>query len=556
MSHRWGARRFWSAAVLALSVVWASWGLAGLAQAATPSPPPTVTGVPEQGKTLTTNPVSNKTVWRRCSSTGAQCSPISTAAAYTLVGADVGETIRAKRPNTPVSDSTAVVFPILLSPGITGSTAEGQTLTANPNNWSVMPAPPGASFSYSWSRCTDVGTGCVPIQGAAGQQYQLSSADVGHVISVAVSDTEPSGAGQGPRSASTTSPVTAVGAASTTSLVTSPSSGTTNQLVTLIATVTSANSTVPPNGTVAFSNGGTAIPGCGAVPASGPDQSVTLTCPTTFPAASSPEQLTAVFTPSAGSPVSGSGSSPVSLTIRKDSTISSVDVSSPTVALGSPETYTANFQGVVGGSAKPSGTAEFVDNGAPIAGCTDSPLTATIVGAQASCVVRYTRPGSHSVSVSYPGDANYLGSASQAATQVNARLISLGAISSTMQWTFRVTRSYTRVLGLLINSVSAGTDLVVRCHGQGCPFAKRASTIRQSTRCPTKGKCTTHRSRNVDLKSEFRRRRLRKGAQIAIFLTRPQWIGKYYQFTIRAGAPPRIRIACLAPGSTAPGVGC
>ena len=125
MSRRWGASRFWSAAILTLSVVWASWALAGLAQAATP---PTVTGVPEQGKTLTTNPVKSKTVWRRCSSTGANCSPISVAAAYTLVGADVGETIRAKQPNTPVSDSTAVVFPILLSPGITGSTAEGLSL--------------------------------------------------------------------------------------------------------------------------------------------------------------------------------------------------------------------------------------------------------------------------------------------------------------------------------------------------------------------------------------------------------------------------------------------
>jgi Bacterial Ig-like domain (group 3) len=345
-------------------------------------------------------------------------------------------------------------------------------------------------------------------------------------------------------------------AATTTSVLASLSSATTNQLVTLIATITSADSGKPPTGTVAFANGGATVPGCGSVPANSFGQSVTVTCPAKFTAASSPEQLTAVFTPSPGSSVSGSGSSPVSLTIRKDSTTSSIDVSSPTVALGSPETYIANFQGVLSGSVKPSGTAEFFDLGKPIAGCTHSPLTATSVGAQAGCVVRYTSPGSHSVSVSYPGDANYLGSVSQAATQVNARLISLGAISSTMQWTFRVTPSYTRVLGLLINSVSAGTNLVVRCHGRGCPFAREASTIRQSTRCPTKGKCTTRRSRNVDLESVFRSRRLHNGALITIFLTRPQWVGKYYQFTIRAGAPPRIRIACLAPGSTAPGVGC
>jgi len=354
--------------------------------------------------------------------------------------------------------------------------------------------------------------------------------------------------------------VTTAGAASTTFLLTSPISATTNQLVTVIATVTSTSSAKPPNGTIAFSNRGKAIPGCGSIPADGQgQQSVTVTCLAAFAAGSSPEQLTAVFTPSPGSPVSASGSAPVSLTIRKDSTTSSIDVSSPTVALGSRETYTANVQGILGGSVKPSGTAEFLDHGKRIAGCATSPLTATSIGSQASCAVRYSSSGSHAVSVSYPGDANYLGSASQSAP-VTVRSISLGVVSSTMQWTFNVTPSYTGVLGLLIDSVSPGTNVLVRCHGRGCPFARQATTIRRSKRCvaESKGKvkCTEIRSTNVDLESGFRRRRLREGAQIAIFLTRPQWIGKYYQFTIRAGAPPRIRIACLAPGSTAPGVGC
>jgi hypothetical protein len=453
---------------------------------------------------------------------------------------------------------TLPVFPFLVTPVIAGPTAEGQTLTAVPQ-WSSTP-PGGASFGYSWSRCTAAGTDCVGT-GATGQQYALTALDVGDVIRVAVSDSEPTPGASQTAAVSTSSPVSPAGGASTTFLLTSPSSARTNQLVTVIATVTSSSSDKPPSGTIAFSSRGSVIPGCGAIPTSGPNQSVTVICLTTFAAATSAEQLTAAFTPSAGSPVSGSGSAPVGLTIRKDSTTTSIDVSNPTVGLGSPETYTANVQGSLEGSLKPSGAVEFLDHGQPIFGCTKRPLTGTSAGSQASCVVRYGRAGSHAISVSYPGDANYLGSGSQGTTQVNARLISLGVVSSTMQWTFQVTRSYTSVLGLLINSVSAGTNVVVRCQGRGCPFARRSTTVRQITRCSAKKvkgklKCTTQRSKDVNLGSGFRSGRLRNGARITVFMTRPDWVGKYYQFAIRAGGAPRIRIACLAPGSTAPGVGC
>jgi Bacterial Ig-like domain (group 3) len=527
---------------------------------------PTVQGTPRQGSTLTISdpddPNQPPTLiqWSQCDSSGNNCQTIlnQTGTSYLPTAADVGFTIAVSDDEGGPSAATQVVFPVLLAPVIAGSTAEGQTLQAVPA-WSVEPAPAGASFGFTWSRCNP---GCSDIPGASGPQYQLTSADVGSTIQVGVSDTEPSGASQGPVFATTSSSVAPAGAASVTSIVTSPSSAVTNQLVTLIATVTSTNSSKAPTGTVAFANRGAVIPGCGAIPASTFGQSVTVTCTAAFTAANSPEQLTAAFTPSVLSPVSGSGSTPLSLTIRKGSTSSSVDVSNPTVGLGSNETYTANVQASLGGSAKPSGTAEFFDHGQPIATCTKRPLTTTSAGSQASCVVRYPSPGSHSVAVSYPGDPNYLGSGSQAATQVTARSISLGVVTSTMQWSFRLTRSYTRVLGLLINSVSAGTHILVRCHGPGCPFAKRATTLDLTIRCSANGKakgkakCVTQRSRNIDLASGFRGRRLHNGALIRIYLTRPQWIGKYYQFTIRAGAPPRIRIACLAPGSTAPGVGC
>jgi hypothetical protein len=502
------------------------------------------------------SPANASNVWKRCNPACVKIAGETGATHYKLVKKDVGATIEVVQ-NAATSAPTPVVFPILLPAGITGSMAEGQTVTATPQ-WSVMPAPDGAQISYSWSRCTASGTSCVPISQASGEQYQLTTADVGHEIGLAVTDTEPSGASQGPKSTTTASPVSAADAASATSILASPSSATTNQVVTLIATVTSADSGQPPTGTVAFANSGAGIPGCGSVPANSSGQSVTVTCPARFAAAGSPEQLTAAFTPAPGSPVSSSSSAPTSLTIRKDSTISSVGVSNPSVAVGSRATYTASIQGSLGGPVKPLGTVEFFDHRAPISGCTTRPLATTSVGSGASCVVGYQRSGSHSITVAYPGDGNYTGSGSRSPTSVTVRSVLLGAVSSTMQWSFRFTPSYTSVLGLLIDSVSAGTSVVVKCHGGGCPFAKRSTMIHQSTRCPTRGKhkCTTQRSRSFNLQSGFRGRRLRNGTRITIYLTRPQWVGKYYQFAIRAAAPPRIRIACLAPGSSAPGVGC
>jgi hypothetical protein len=535
-------------------------------------------GTAEQGSTLVATPdpadlmAPGDITWDRCTTaTPSSCSAITptTATTYVLTQDDVNHTIQVQETGDPPA-TTAVVFPILLPPRLGSSTVEGQTIEAFPD-WSVAP-PSGANarLTFAWSRC--VQANCGPVSNVTGSQYGLSSSDVGGTIKLVVSETDPGGAQQSNSAQSgtiTAAPVTAPTQSSPTSVTTvgaSPTSATTNQVVTLIATVTAIASGRSPIGTVAFADRGATIGGCGSVPVSGPGQSVTVTCTATFAAASSPEPLTAAFTRATGSSVTGSSSAPASLTIRRDSSNSSVDVSNPTVALGHTATYTASIQGSLAGSVKPSGTVEFLDQGKPIAACTTSPLATTTVGSQASCVVRYQRSGSHSITVAYAGDTNFTGSGSPSATHVTVRPISGGTVNSTMQWSFHFTRSYTRVIVLLIDSVSAGTSVIVKCRGKGCPFAKRSTMVHRSTRCPAKGKgkakakakakCVTQRSRSLNLESAFRGRRLRGGARVTIFLMRPQWVGKYYQFAIRTSGAPRIRIACLAPGSTAPGVGC
>lgn len=558
---RRGARRSFPAAVVALMTVVLAGALPAVAMAAA-----TVAGTPRQGKTLTatfdptTDPTPTNIQWLRC---GSSCTAIAgqTSLQYTLTADDVGFQIEVSDHASAPSAATAVVFPVLFPTVIAGSRAEGQTLEAVAQ-WSAAP-PSTAAVGFSWSRCNATGGACVPGPGASGAQYHLSAGDVGHTIMVVATDNEPTPA---QTNSATTSTIADAGAATTTAIVTSPASASTNQSVTLIGTVTAAASDKSPSGTVKFANRGLTIPGCGSVPASSFGQSVTVTCTTSFPAASSAEQLTAAFIPNSNSGVTGSTSAPTPLTIRPDSTTSAVDVSKPTVALGHAATFTATVQGSLAGAVKPSGTVEFFDQGKPIAPCAKQPLAAATVGSGASCVVRYQSTGSHAITVAYPGDANFTGSGSQFATPVSARRIAVGTVSSTMQWSFRVTRSYTRVLALMIDSVSAGTNVAVSCQGKGCPFARRSTTIHQTTRCVTKGKskgktkgkrkCTIQRARSVDLQPGFSRRRVHPGARITIFLTRPQFVGKYYQFSIRPSGSPRIRIACLAPGSTTPGVGC
>ena len=69
-------------------------------------------------------------------------------------------------------------------PTISGSTVQGQVLTAATGSWSGTPAP---TFTYIWQRCT-AGV-CNAISGATAATYTLTAADVGATINVIVTGT-------------------------------------------------------------------------------------------------------------------------------------------------------------------------------------------------------------------------------------------------------------------------------------------------------------------------------------------------------------------------------
>jgi hypothetical protein len=232
--------------------------LAGSAAAATGAPantaPPTISGTPQQGQTLTghaggwtgAQPTRFGNQWQRCNSGGTACAPISgaTGKRYTVARRDIGHTIRLKETATNAAGSsssssaaTAVVTAAPASapantspPKVSGTPQEGQTLNGATGTWSGTKP---MQFSYKWQRCDASGGSCSRIVGATGGSHKLSSADVGNTIRLTVTATNSAGT-----SSSTSVPSAVVASLQSTAPVnTSPAgiSGTSKQGQTLTA---------------------------------------------------------------------------------------------------------------------------------------------------------------------------------------------------------------------------------------------------------------------------------------------------------------------------------
>ena len=330
-----------------------------------------------------------------------------------------------------------------------------------------------------------------------------------------------------------------------------PSAAVTNQSVTLLAAVTSSPGF--PSGTVEFANGGVPIPGCVAEPIT--PTTPAATCTTSFSASTSPDLVTADFTPNSASGVAAATGS-ATVTVGPDSTSTSLDASK-TTGVGGSTTYTATVQPPVGrsGPVEPTGTVQFLDGGQPIQSC----LSQTLTNGGALCTVSYGSQGTHSITARYSGDPNFNGSIStpQMVSVVPLPPNAAGIIAATMQWTFNYTPAYTKVLALVVNGLPPSATVNVTCHGRGCPLAKRLATTARTKRCETtqkKGNCPGLKT--VNLTPAFQNRLLRAGTRISVKITRSGWIGKSYTFTARAGRRPAIQVACTAPGAMRPSAGC
>jgi hypothetical protein len=81
--------------------------------------------------------------------------------------------------------ATALVPVPVAPPTISGTVAQGQTLTSTTGVWESPPA----SFRYQWERCDSAGMTCTNVPGATGVTYVVTPADAGATLRVTVTGT-------------------------------------------------------------------------------------------------------------------------------------------------------------------------------------------------------------------------------------------------------------------------------------------------------------------------------------------------------------------------------
>jgi PKD repeat protein len=130
------------------------------------------------------------------------------------------------------------------------------------------------------------------------------------------------------------------------------------------------------------------------------------------------------------------------------------------------------------------------------------------------------------------------------ATRVNVTVANrppeLLASAAVVRVSASISRRGTRIRELAV-SAPVGARVTVRCRGRGCPFRKLTRTARVRARS----------SRVVRIQ-RLRGRLLRPGAVLQIWVTKPDAIGRYSRFRMRAGKPPSRVDRCVPPGTTRP----
>jgi len=200
----------------------------------TPDPPvkttpPSISGTPQQGQTLTasagtwggTQPISYAYQWQRCDASGADCNAISgaTGASYSVGAADVGATLDVTVVATNIagsSSATSAATAVVQAPSsqpantapptISGMAQVGQLLTASTGGWTG--AQP-MTYAYQWKRCDESGANCFAIAGATQPTYTVANQDLDSTLVVAVNASNSAGS-----ATTASSPTGAVGTSS------------------------------------------------------------------------------------------------------------------------------------------------------------------------------------------------------------------------------------------------------------------------------------------------------------------------------------------------------
>jgi hypothetical protein len=174
---------------------------------------PQVIGLPIEGKALQVTagawspaPSTVTYTWQRCNANGRLCTAIAgaTAAAYTVVAADVGHALvalvlasfgttkqGALSTATVAAIGTDISGPVhTTAPAVTGNAAQYEQLTGTTGIWTGVGS---IGYAYQWYRCDAAGAHCSSIHGATKNTYRLVAKDLGDTIGLTVRATDSTG---------------------------------------------------------------------------------------------------------------------------------------------------------------------------------------------------------------------------------------------------------------------------------------------------------------------------------------------------------------------------
>src|SRR5437016_14236730 len=293
---------------------------------------------------------------------------------------------------TTIRDSTnAAVTSIVLGATVHDSaTLTGQTATA------------GGSVSYSfWNTGTCSGTrtaaGTVTVTNGVVPNSNTITPTAASSFSF---NATYSGDANNNRATSGCELLTVTRASTTTTVVSSANPSVFSQSVTFTATVTGSTKVATLTGTVTFLDGTTTL-GTGTV-------SGGIATFATSTLAVGSHSITASY--GGDTNFTGSTSAVLTQTVNKASTTTTVASSANPSVFGQSVTFTATVAPVAPGAGSPSGTVTFLDG-------TTTLGTGTLSAGTATFTTSTLAVGSHPITASYGGDANFSGSSSAVLTQ-------------------------------------------------------------------------------------------------------------------------------------------
>ena len=99
--------------------------------------------------------------------------------------------------------------------------------------------------------------------------------------------------------------------------------------------------------------------------------------------------------------------------------------------------------------------------------------------------------------------------------------------------TFERKGANTELIGLALGDVPSGSKVTMTCAGNGCPFSSKSFNV--------KGAIKT-----MGLADVFLDPKLKPGMVIELRVTKPGWIGKAFQYEIRAADDPLSTTKCIS----------